>query len=145
MEDCMSQINTGKVLVGGLVAAIVFFAIDSATYGFIMKEAYDANMVRLGLDPAAMSGAPAMIGWVVSELVFGFLVVFTYAGLRPRFGPGVKTAVYAGLLPFLYIFMVLWGQTQGGLMTTSLFWQGAFFGLISILAGSVAGAWVYKE
>ena len=141
----MSGINTGKVVVGGVVAAIVFFAIDAVTWGVIMREASEANVARLGLDPAAMQSPAAMAGWVVSELVWGFLVVFTYAAMRPRFGPGPKTAMYAGLVPYVAVFTVMFTQAQTGMMPMTLMWQGAFFALVSLMAGSVAGAWVYRE
>jgi hypothetical protein len=141
----MSGINTGKVLTGGLVAAVVFFLIDAVSFGVLLKEPYDANLVRLGLDPAVMSGTTAIIGWVISELVFGILVVFVYAAIRPRFGPGPKTAIYAGLIPYIAVFLVMFGQAQGGLMPMSLFWQSSVLALVSICAGSIAGAWMYKE
>lgn len=141
----MSGINTGKVVAGGLVAGIVFLAIDAVTWGLIMQEAAEANTRRLGLDPAAMQTPAAMVGWGVSELVWGLLVVFTYAAMRPRFGPGPKTAMYAGLVPFVAVFTVMFTQAQSGMMPMSLMWQGAFFGLVSLMVGSVAGAWVYRE
>ncbi|HEX9564430.1 MAG TPA: hypothetical protein VF981_10685 [Gemmatimonadaceae bacterium] len=141
----MSGINMGKVFVGGLVAAVVFFVIDGLTYGVVMKDAFDANTVRLGLDPAAMTGAASVVAWVVMELIWGVLVVWTYAAIRPRLGPGPKTAAMAGLIPYIAVLSVMSQQTLGGMMPVNLFWQGAVFALVSIMAGSIAGAWVYKE
>lgn len=141
----MSGINTGKLITAGLLAALVFFAVDSATFGFILRGEYDANTVRLGLDPATMMTPAAIAGWVAQEIVFGLLVVWLYAAIRPRFGPGPKTAIYAGLVPFIAIFMIMMGMWQGGIMTQSLFVKGAAFGLLSTLGGSLAGGWAYKE
>ena len=141
----MSGINTGKVVTGGILAAVVFFAVDFVTFGFALKTEFEANSTRLGLDPAAMNTPAAMVMWVVQEIAFGLLVVWTYAAIRPRFGPGPKTAIYAGLLFYVATFLMMLSMAQGGIMPMSLFWKAAGFSLISIVAGSIAGAWAYKE
>lgn len=141
----MAAVNVRKIFVGGLVAAVVMLVVDGATFFLFMREAVEANAARLGLDPAAMTGAAGMVGWVAMEIIWGMLVVFTYAGIRPRFGPGPRTAVIAGLIPWIAVFTVMFSQTQGGFMTMPLFWQGALLGLVAVIAGTVAGAWVYTE
>jgi hypothetical protein len=75
----------------------------------------------------------------------GLLVVWTYAAIRPRFGPGAKTAVYAGLIPYLGTALILFGLTQGGLLTSALYWKMGLVQLFVFAAGSIAGASVYKE
>ncbi len=141
----MAGINTKKAVVGGLVAAVVFTVIDFVVWGVLLKEAMEANSVRLGLDPGVGSSASGMILWAISELVFGQLVVWTYAAMRPRFGPGVKTAVYAGMVPWVTMVMGFAGLAQGGVFSTSFYFQGMIYGLVSIMAGSIAGAAVYQE
>lgn len=141
----MPGMNTKKVLVGGLVAAVVCTVIDMVIYGFLLKADMDANMVRLGLDPAVSTNASGIALWLTTEIVFGLLLVWTYAAMRPRFGPGVKTAMYAGMIPWLVIVIVYAGLTQGGMQPASIFWKAIVFGFVSIMAGAVAGAAVYQE
>jgi hypothetical protein len=141
----MPGINTQKVVVGGLVAAVVFAVIDGVIFGVLLKTELEAGTVRLGLDPAVAMSTAGIAMWVVMELVFGQLVVWTYAAMRPRFGPGVKTAMYAGLVPWLSTFLIFASQTQTGIHTTSLFWKAAVLSLISVMVGTIAGAAVYKE
>ena len=64
----------------------------------ILADDMNANAQRLNLDPAV--GATRPPRWSAGSLVdfiYGLLIVFTYAGFRPRFGPGPRTAIIAGL------------------------------------------------
>ena len=141
----MGKINIGKVVLGGLVAGLVFNILDFVNNAFIMKEDFAANATRLGLDPAASETPAGIATWVVIDFLIGILVVWTYAAIRPRFGPGPKTAVFAGLVPFLAISLILYGLTSMGMMTSALFWKATAIQVIFVVLGSVAGAAVYKE
>ena len=141
----MSAINTGKVLVGGLLAGLVYNVCDTVSGMFIMAEDFRANATRLGLDPAAMESGSAMAVWITIDFLMGILVVWTYAGMRPRFGPGPKTAVLAGLVPYIAITLVMFGLTNGGMMTMSIWTKMAILSLITTSVGAIAGAWAYKE
>ena len=141
----MTGINTGKVVAGGLLAGVVYNAIDFVINGMLMREEFTANAARLGLD-AASQEAPAVIAtWVAVDFIFGLVVVFLYAAMRPRFGPGPKTAVYAGLVIWLIGTGLLLGFTQSGIFTMSIFTKMLIPTLVNALAGAVAGAAVYKE
>jgi hypothetical protein len=141
----MSQINTAKVITGGLVAGIVFNLIDFVINGFMMRADYAANASRLGLDPASMETPAAMASWVIIDFILGFVVVFLYAAIRPRFGAGAKTAIFAGLILWVAITSMVFGFAQIGLLTTALVVKMLIPTLVNVSAGSVAGAWVYKE
>jgi len=106
---------------------------------------FRANATRLGLDPAAAESPAGIATWVVIDFLIGILVVWTYAAIRPRFGAGVKTAIYAGLVPYLGITLVIFGLTQGGLFPMALFVKMSLISLVITSAGAVAGAWAYRE
>ena len=141
----MAAINTGKVLVGGLLAGLVFNILDTANGMLIMAEDFRANAKRLGLDPAVMESGAGMATWIVIDFLMGILVVWTYAGMRPRFGPGPKTAMLAGLVPYIAITLITYGLTTGGMMTMTIWTKMAVASFVITMAGSVAGAWAYKE
>jgi hypothetical protein len=138
-------INTGKVLVGGLLAGLIFIAFDIVTGLVIMADEFRANAERLGLDPAAQESGAAIAVWIVIDLLMGMLVVWTYAAIRPRFGPGPKTAVLAGLVPYCAISLILFGFSHGGLVTMSIWTKMTMISLVSTCVGAIAGAWAYKE
>ncbi|HWP02908.1 MAG TPA: hypothetical protein VNL96_05600, partial [Gemmatimonadaceae bacterium] len=62
-----------------------------------------------------------------------------------RFGPGPKTAVMAGLVPFIATSLVLYGLSAMGLFTYAFYWKATALSLVVVVAGSIAGAWAYKE
>jgi hypothetical protein len=141
----MSGINTGKVLVGGLLAGLVYNGFDIATGMVLMGDEFRANAQRLGLDPAAMESGASMAVWIAIDFLLGLLVVWTYAAIRPRFGPGPKTAILAALVPYIAISLIMFGMTQGGMVTMSIWMKMTAISLITMSVGAVLGAWAYHE
>ena len=91
----MSGINAGRVLGGGLLAGLVFNILDFAANQMLRSD-WEAAMTRLNLPTSALEAPSVMVTWIAVDFLFGILVVWTYAAIRPRFGPGPKTAAMAG-------------------------------------------------
>lgn len=138
-------INTGRVVGGGLIAGVVMNALDAVWGMFVMKSDYQALAVKFGNDPKMMETFAGMMPWILADFVFGLLVVWTYAGLRPRFGPGAPTAVVAALVPMIAITTIMYGMSSMGAMPASVWAKASMLGLITMTAGSLAGGWFYKE
>ena len=141
----MSSINAGKVITGGLVAGLVLNVLDFANNALLVGADFTANFTRLGLDPAALESTMAIATWVIIDFLFGILLVWTYAAMRPRFGPGPRTAVLAALVPFIGISLILFGLTKGGLFPMALYTKQTIISFLIVSIGAVAGAWAYKE
>lgn len=141
----MSAVNMGKVLVGGVLAGLVYNAFDLVTGMVLMGDEFRANAQRLGLDPAAMESGTAMAVWITIDFLLGLLVVWTYAAIRPRFGPGPRTAILAALVPYVAISLIMFGMTHGGMITMSIWVKMTAISLISMSVGAVLGAWAYHE
>jgi len=138
-------INTGRVVAGGLVAGVVANAIDFVTNTYVLGADMQAWAASHNIDPATLTSGAVAGTWVAVDFIYGLLIVFTYAAIRPRFGPGVTTAIIAGLVMFLAPTIVLFGFTQMGMLTMPMFVKGAIGAIVSSLAAAVAGAAVYKE
>jgi hypothetical protein len=139
-----SGINVGRIITGGILAGFIFTVLDFFTNGVQLGAENTANAARLGLGAAAFG--PAVIASLVgADFLGGILVVFIYASIRPRFGPGPKTALIAGLLLYLNVCFVMFVLAQSGISTMRLFWETAVLQLITVFAGALAGAWVYRE
>jgi hypothetical protein len=139
----MSNINVGRVVLGGLVAGVVYNIGETIL-----------NVVILGKDIEEFSkkfSLPAMSGGFIAKMtllmfVFGIVTVFLYAAMRPRFGAGVKTAVIAGALVwFLSFFYASFLNSAMGLFDAVLAAKGAGWELGEAVLAAIAGAWVYKE
>ena len=138
-------INSGKVNTGGLLAGFVMNVLDMTWNFTVLAPDMQAMVERLRLDPAVMTDLSYAIPWIVVDFVMGLVIVWNYAAMRPRLGPGPKTAILAGLVPYVAITAVLYGFTSMGVFTQAVMIKGSVFALITMVAGSVAGAWAYRE
>ena len=138
-------INTGKVIAGGLLAGVVLNVFDVVGNMTLFAEDNAEMLKRLNLNPAVATDFSFAVPWIVVDFVVGLLIVFTYAGFRPRFGPGARTALIAGFALWLAVTAVLTGFTSMGVFTQSMMIKGSLFALVNTAVASVVGAWVYSE
>ena len=140
----MGKINWGRVFLGGLVAGVVANVLAFVSWFLFLGKAWGAALQAIGRPTQETVGG--YVFWIVLYFVMGITAVWLYAAIRPRFGPGAKTAVIAGcaywvlgdLLP-----TIAWGFLVG--FSTALLTKDAVTALVAIVVATLAGAWVYKE
>lgn len=139
----MIRINFGRVLIGGLLAGVIINIGEFVLNGVLIKEQMDAAMAARSLPPVT----PSMIIWfVLFSFGFAVILVWTYAAIRPRFGPGVKTAICASTLcwglgylyPNLFFYVM-------NLLPRDMIILTSIWGLVEIVIAGIAGAWAYTE
>jgi hypothetical protein len=140
----MSAINTGRVVAGGLLAGVVLNAVDMGSQ-LCLGDDMAAMVKQLGLDPAMLTDWTKMIPWIAVDFVIGILIVLNYAAMRPRFGPGPKTALMAGFTIYAAVTAVMYGFMTMGVFTESLFLKMAGCSAVSVALGSLVGGWAYQE
>jgi hypothetical protein len=139
----VGAINVGKVIAGGLLCGLLIniseTILNLAVVPADMAEALKArNLPEIG--------GGAIGGFVAFAFLLGIGIVWLYAAIRPRFGPGVKTAIVAAVVAWLFAYaypslgMVFMGFFPMGLTIFTLVW-----GLAEVVIGAIAGAWVYSE
>ena len=138
----MGKINWARVLFGGLVAGLVINIFEYVTNGVVLAAKWDAAMKALGRQ-LSMS---AVAIFIVGGFIGGIAAIWLYAAARPRFGAGAKTAVLTGFAYWVvgYALPAL-SQMPLGLFPRRLLVITSIVGLVEIVVGSVAGAWLYKE
>lgn len=139
-------INTNKVLLGGFVAGVVINVIDFVVNVYVLAARNKAEMdaFKPGLSDQMMSGS-SVASYIIMDFVLGFALVWTYAAIRPRFGPGLRTATYAAILFWLLALIFTSGFRQMGIMSSGLWWTYALIGLVNFYLASWAGAKLYSE
>jgi hypothetical protein len=140
----MSKINLGRVILGGLAAGIVLAILESIVEGVFLAGQWGVAMKALG-KPEAMS-VKQIVAYNVLSLGIGIVAVWLYAAMRPRFGPGPKTALLAGFTLWLAAYAI----PSAPLAFQHIFPLGLelidiAIGLAVVLIATVAGACVYKE
>jgi len=140
-------INTKKVVVAGLAAGLVMFVPDFLVNMMLGDQmTASANAFKPGLgDAMATMETKTMVGYFIMDLVIGMLLAYTYAAMRPRFGPGGKTAIIAAIIFWIFGSIVSSNYLMMGIMTRSLWLTFGAAYLISLsIASLVAGA-LYSE
>jgi hypothetical protein len=139
----MNKINFGRVILGGLLAGLLLNIGEFLLNAVVLADQMKAFNAQHNF---AEPGTSFMIMAVVLTFVLGIVMVLGYASIRPRFGPGVKTALIAGLFAWfgLYFYMglffaVLFGISTGTCIMTMV------WGLVEYAIATVAGAWLYRE
>ena len=139
----MGKINWGRVVAGGLLAGLVLNVVDFVLNGVVLADQWTAAMAALG--KGEMGGS--MIVWfVIFDFLLGIAGVWLYAAIRPRFGPGPKTAAWAGIFVwFLVGFLQALWQVPMGLFPASLSYIATAASLVFCPVAVVVGAWPYQE
>ena len=139
----MGKINWRGVVVGGLVAGLVLNVVDYVLWGVLLADDMSAAMQALG-KPAV--GGSAIAWFVVMDFVYGIALVWAYAAMRPRFGAGARTAMYAGLFVWVLIGLLnAVGESQMGLMPARMMVIGTVVALVLLPVATVVGARFYTE
>lgn len=139
-------INVSKVVVGGLAAGVVMNVFGYVVNGMMLGKRMQAEM--LALTPSLQGrgvGAGVMAGRILTSFAVGLLLVWLYAAIRPRFGPGMKTATYAALVVWLCGFLFFLDWLYLGMMTPASYAIISVVMLISLLVAGGVGAMLYKE
>ena len=141
----MARINWGRLILGGLIAAIIMFFTD----GFIHERVVSADWraVYAGLGAAEPAGhGSSMIYFALFELGRGFIAMLFYATMRAYFGAGPKTAVIAGIAG--WVAFSLTGPAQFiplGFFSHALWLKVGALHLVTSIVATLLGALVYKD
>ena len=126
--------NTKRILLGGLLAGAVIII------GEIVRQA--------SIVPAASASAASMPTGVflLRGASLGIFCLLLYAAVRPRLGPGVKTALTVGILVFLVgTLFPPFGLTMQAFAPARLLLETIIWNAIQLPLATVAGAWLYRE
>ena len=139
-------LNTGKVVAGGLAAGVVLNLIDYVVYTMVLADRVkaEANAFHPGMADTMMSGN-AITVYIITDFIFGLLLVWTYAAIRPRFGPGPRTAMLAAFLFWIVLAFCSSAMMLMGMTSANLWWTEVFINLVNFLIASWVGAMIYKE
>ena len=139
----MGRINTGRVVLGGLLAGLVINISEFVLNGVLLAEEMTAAMAALNRPPVDDS----MVAWfLVLGFALGITMVWLYAAIRPRLGAGPKTAACAAATVWFlaYCYSSI-GMAITGLFPARMIAIGVAWGLAELIIAGIAGAWLYKE
>jgi hypothetical protein len=141
----MGKINYLRVIVGGIVAGAVLYALRYYADGMKLSVQWHEGFDNL--ERGYLHGVGFWKGYFAVALFNGILATWVYAAIRPRFGAGLRTAFFAGL--------AIWGigtlvpnaeiMYVEGLFGARLTAYTTIAGLLEVVAATLVGAALYKE
>ena len=138
----MGKINWVRVILGGLVAGVIINIFEYLLNGVILAKDMEAAISALG----RQMGGGQLAMFTLWGFLVGIIAVWLYAGIRPRYGGGPKTALFAGLAVWCLGYLLADVTPLAlKLFPIRLTVIGLAVGLVEVSLGTLAGAWVYRE
>jgi hypothetical protein len=137
------RISLPRVLLGGLVAGVICNVSGMLLGALVLRDEARALLAAMAHPPTPLR---MFTEHVSLRLGLGLLTVWLYAALRPRFGPGPKTALRAALFIYLaaYLFAGLLFQ-EVGIYSPRTTMIALVWGAVEVALMALAGAWLYRE
>jgi hypothetical protein len=141
-EAAMGKINWTRVILGGLVAGLIINVFESVMNGVILAKDMEAAISALG----RQMGGGALAMFIAWGFLVGIFAIWLYASIRPRYGAGPKTAACAGAAVWgLGYLLAAVTPIALHLFPRRLMAIGLAVGLVEVIIGTIAGAWLYRE
>lgn len=139
----MGNINLGRVILGGFVAGVIINVFEFLLNGVLLADQWPGIMAAINRPALGMHD---IVIFNIVGFVTGIVAVWTYAAIRPRFGAGVKTAVYAAGLTWVTAYLLATvTPVVMGVFSHSVAMVLLAGGLVEIVVATIVGAWLYKE
>ncbi|HEU4431876.1 MAG TPA: hypothetical protein VFR51_00680 [Pyrinomonadaceae bacterium] len=141
----MARINWGRLILGGLIAAIILFFTDGFIHERLVRT--DWHSVYAGLKAAEPEPHGASMAYfALYELGRGLIALLFYATMRTHFGAGPKTAVLAAIATWIAFSVA--GPAQFiplGFFSDALWLKVGALHLVTTIIATIAGAAIYKD
>ena len=135
----MGKINWARVFLCGIVAGLVGYLLQVSFFVYVLPETELRAVVEATGRP--ISG-PLHAGLHVAA---GIWSMWLYAAIRPRYGPGPKTATVAGLSLWIIASVIDGVWASVGLIPLRALAVPLAVTLPICVVATLAGAWFYKE
>src|SRR5215813_10934954 len=140
----MGGINLRRALIGGIVAGVILNVGEFILNGFVLANDMKEFFKRCGFPPEPPSSF--MVIAIVITLILGIVIVIGYAAIRPRFGPGPKTAIIAALFAWFGVYVYQNVIAVGlGIVPPKLVAIALGWGLVEYVLATLAGSALYSE
>jgi hypothetical protein len=139
----MGKINSGRVLIGGFVAGVIITIGEYVINDVILRKQMEDTFRRFNVPKPGTSFIIAATGM---SILLGIVLVWLYALIRARMGPGPKTAVVAAIILWFGVY-VYTGVINGLLfqIPLNLMLIGFVWGFVEYTVAALAGAALYSE
>jgi len=137
------KINNGRLILAGVVTAVILAVLDDIDNGLLLAQGWTNGLKAFGLPPISVKGIIAMNLWCVA---IGFLGIWLYAAVRPRFGAGPKTALITAAVVWAFAWpLAMLAPVATHLIPKAMAINACLLGIPEIAIALLVGAAIYKE
>ncbi len=141
----MGKINVSRVIVGGIIAGVIFFLGDGVVHGVLLRDRWAEIMAALGKSSGDV-GSQHPGYFITYDLLKGLIASWLYAAIRPSLGAGPGTALIVAIVVWLLVIPIpLLGLLPMNLFGRKFAAMWAFYGIVPILIGTLVAGWLYRE
>jgi hypothetical protein len=142
----MGKINWGRVVLCGLVTGGACMALTAPVFLLALRETEYVQALHAARAAAPPRFNPLLVAAPLN-LVAGIWTMWLYAAIRPRYGPGPKTAAVAGLAGWIAVAIIEIELSALLLLPISLGGLAVPLGvaLPAMIVAAMLGAWQYQE
>jgi hypothetical protein len=136
--------NWKRIVAGGLAAGALIDVVEGGLSGALFGGQFQRELAARGLNlNVGPTGAAFFTLW---GFVLGFVSVWLYAAVRPRLGPGSRTAILVALAVWLLsgVLPHLRDATLG-ILSLNLSVKFILLQLCWQIAATLLGAFIYRE
>lgn len=144
----MARIHWSRVVVGGLLWAAVYSIVGGLAMFLFLGREFMLGLERLGRPLELTSDSLVFLGvfGVLFAVAWGIASIWFYAAIRPRYGPGPKTALIAAFgVWLLSIAAPLSHLGAFGIASPRFVALDLPTELVAIVAATLVGSWHYSE
>ena len=136
----MSNINWGRVFLCGILTGVAWYLLSLLVFLFVINGTAYAAAAEAAHRPNLFPALPFVL-----FLAMGIWAMWLYASIRPRYGPGPKTALMTGVALWLIAVLEVSKLVVVGFFPPHLFLMPVATALPVVLLSTLVGAWTYRE
>ncbi|MBU6342681.1 MAG: hypothetical protein KGS48_14395 [Bacteroidetes bacterium] len=136
-----NAIRSKKVIIGGIITGMLLNMVDAPNGIFIAGPRITEFLLAHGITPNPL--VPAY--FFPFHLLYGMMIVWTYASFLPKYGKGWKNALLATFLLLLTTRFMAFGFVVMGLLPLNLFLILSATMVIGSTLGGLVGCWYYSR
>jgi hypothetical protein len=140
------SINIRKVFTGGLLAGVIIIIFNILGQFVIMDRIqHEMNTWLPGSVDRMSMGTGAIAAGIIMKFVIGIILIWFYAAIRPRFGPGPRTASYVTITVWILGAIFFSDFPLMGMISVASYALLELMQLLTFLIATLVGASIYSE
>lgn len=143
----MNRIRVDRLLLAGFITFLVFVGVEIVVeylLGYLLLGSF-IDELRQPFEAPATWGAMDQLINITIALLNSTLLIWLYAALRPMFGVGPRTAIFAGAVLYIFLLGLVVNFINLGFFPARMAFPEMVYELIELPIAIIIGAQFYER